>query len=304
MSKDNRDNYDKLFKTDERKSGEDQDFNTSVNLRLNESKTFKVTKRAMVEICNNLSKSSNEYHPETTYKILYDYISENEKLSRMLYSEISYYIFSLESEERGNFASNVEELLIFSLDTQNDFIRKADIESEKIDDCNKMIVKLYDHFQLALHQTENSKAVFSKGFFETKNDFSKAIKGFQKEYIAILSIFSAVVLAFSGGLTFSSSVLENVSEVSMYRLVFIALLIGFVLLNLFFGLFHYIRQILEIKNNYIPVIVLNIMFVFFMGLTFILWNCGVIEDRNERIPPEYPQQASESVNVDFNVSKN
>lgn len=58
----------------------------------------------------------------------------------------------------------------------------------------------------------------------------------QREYIAILGIFAAVVLAFTAGIAFSTSVLENISGVSIYRMAGITLLIGIVLTNILFGL--------------------------------------------------------------------
>ena len=40
----------------------------------------------------------------------------------------------------------------------------------------------------------------------------------QREYISILGIFAAVVLAFTGGIAFSTSVLKNINTVSVYRI--------------------------------------------------------------------------------------
>ena len=53
-------------------------------------------------------------------------------------------------------------------------------------------------------------------------------KGMEKEYISILGIFASIVLAFVGGLTFSTSVLANIDKASIYRLVIIACIIGIV----------------------------------------------------------------------------
>ncbi len=44
----------------------------------------------------------------------------------------------------------------------------------------------------------------------------------QKEYITILGIFAAIVLAFTGGIVFSSSVLENIDKPSIYRISLMA----------------------------------------------------------------------------------
>ena len=50
----------------------------------------------------------------------------------------------------------------------------------------------------------------------------------QKEYITILGIFAAIVLAFTGGIVFSSSVLENIDKPSIYRISLMAFIIGLV----------------------------------------------------------------------------
>ena len=88
--------------------------------------------------------------------------------------------------ERGIFATNLEKLLLYSLDDKNGVN----------DDCKKMIVKIYDHFQLALHQIENVNNIFANSIEEAKENLQKQIKGVEKEYISILGIFAAIVLAF------------------------------------------------------------------------------------------------------------
>ena len=65
----------------------------------------------------------------------------------------------------------------------------------------------------------------------------------QQETITILGIFSAVVLAFMGGMSFSSSVLESMYLSNVYKVSFICLLIGLVLVNLIYVLFTFIMHI-------------------------------------------------------------
>ena len=68
--------------------------------------------------------------------------------------------------ERGIFATNLEKLLLYSLDDKNGVN----------DDCKKMIVKIYDHFQLALHQIENVNNIFANSIEEAKENLQKQIK--------------------------------------------------------------------------------------------------------------------------------
>lgn len=60
--------------------------------------------------------------------------------------------------------------------------------------------------------------------------------------ITALTIFSAVTLSFSGGISFASSVFDNIGNVTPYRLVFIVSLVGFILFNTIFALLYIISK--------------------------------------------------------------
>ena len=70
-------------------------------------------------------------------------------------------------------------------------------------------------------------------------------KKMQNEYITILGIFAAIVLAFTGGMSFTSSVLENLYKSSIYRIIFVSLIIGCILFNLIWLLIDFIRNVNE-----------------------------------------------------------
>ena len=65
----------------------------------------------------------------------------------------------------------------------------------------------------------------------------------QSEYITILGIFASIVLAFTGGMTFSASVLENISSSSIYRIIVISLILGLILFNVIWLLIDFLRDI-------------------------------------------------------------
>lgn len=115
------------------------------------------------------------------------------------------------------------------------------------------------------------------------NDVKAKLSNSQKEYITILGIFAAVVLAFTGGIAFSTSVLNNIAQASIYRTVFITLLIGFVLINVLFGLFYYINSLVDKGRKIYPLFVSNIIIVILLFLTVIAWHFGWVENRNTRI---------------------
>ena len=205
----------------------------NTTMSLEQSKKFNNTKRKINGICKALSLNTQKYDPQKTV----ENISTN-KLDRILYSEISNYVYSLEMSERGIFATNLEKLLLYSLNDNN----------EVSEDCKKMIVKIYDHFQLALHQIENVNNIFANSIEEAKENLQKQIKGVEKEYITILGIFAAIVLAFVGGITFSTSVLQNISATSIFRLLLVVDFLAFVLINTIYILLKFIFAIND-KNT-------------------------------------------------------
>ena len=214
---------DNLFKTDDGRK----------KITASTPQELENSRRRIVGICNSLKTSSQEYKPEKTVISIKKYIDEPVKMERILYSEISNYIFSLEPNERGTFATNAEKLLSFSYS-----------DSACDSDCRRIIIKIYDHSQLALYQIENASNIVTAGIEDTKNNLQteliKEIKGMEKEYITILGIFAAIVLAFVGGITFSSSVLQHMACVSIFRLLIVIDFLGLVLINTIYLLMKFI----------------------------------------------------------------
>lgn len=61
--------------------------------------------------------------------------------------------------------------------------------------------------------------------------------------LTTLTVFSAVVLAFSGGITFEAGMLQGMADASSYRLVFTIALVGFVLFNTIFALLYLVGKL-------------------------------------------------------------
>lgn len=253
------DNLDVLLRTTD---------NTTMSLE--KSKKFKNTKRKINGICRALTIYTQKYDPQKTVESISAYITSTNKLDRILYSEISNYVYSLEMSERGIFATNLEKLLLYSLD-----------ENYSVsEDCKKMIVKIYDHFQLALHQIENVNNIFANSIEEAKENLQKQISGVEKEYISILGIFAAIVLAFVGGITFSTSVLQNISEISIFRLLLVIDFLAFVLINIIYILVKFIFTINDKNAKIFSIKTLNIAFLIIAIIIVISWilNANQISD--------------------------
>ncbi|NMA30282.1 MAG: hypothetical protein GX941_00475, partial [Candidatus Methanofastidiosa archaeon] len=119
-------------------------------------------------------------------------------------------------------------------------------------DVSPQINKLFDHVNLDIAriqymkkiemQTLESKEELSH-VLNSANELKQSVSSMQKEYITILGIFSSIVLAFVGGITFSSSVLENIANTSVYRTLTVVVFIGFVFLNMINILVQFIIRI-------------------------------------------------------------
>lgn len=249
------DRLDALLKTDDKST-----------VSLESSKKYINTKRKINGICKALSKETKDYDPAKTVENIQNYLDNKDKMERILYSEISSYVFAMDMNARGIFATNVEKLMIYALNANSEEISE---------DCCKMIVKIYDHFQLALNQTENVKMILGSSIEETKINLKNEIKGVEKEYISILGIFAAIVLAFVGGITFSSSVLQNIHSVSIYRLLIVIVLLAFVLVNVIWLLVKFIAEINDKGIKLFNIKLFNVVCILMAMAIVVAWALNV-----------------------------
>lgn len=178
-------------------------------------------------------------------------------------------------------------------------------------DIRDSINKLYDHVSLDIarlvfsdagdRETRNEAKIdevkretnslsdgimkAQKDLGETKEELKKTIdelRDSKKEYISILGIFSSVVLTFTAGIAFSTSVLQNIHQASVYRLVLGVLLIAFVLINVIFLLFHYVDKMVHGEDTKGLAFIkwIDLAMVIAMVIVVASWFFGVVEWRN------------------------
>ena len=145
-------------------------------------------------------------------------------------------------------------------------------------DVSKELKKLYDHVSLDIarmsyadagdYRISGKQTVQElqdkvdaltreiKEAHEKQEQLKKELANQQREYIAILGIFAAIVITFIGGLAFSTSVLNNIDKVSTVKLMLISLTIGLVLVHILFGLFLYLDRIVNSSYSYLKILML------------------------------------------------
>lgn len=192
---------------------------------IRQKQEYLISKEEMQKICSSLCFKSDEYDASKTVTILKNYINNDTKLDRMLYSEMFSRIYGMDEGVRGTFITNVESLLVYSLTLQE----------ENDCDCRKIIVKIFDHCQLANYQIENAVNIAKKSNEGVRDkiieEVHRDMKVIEREYITILGIFASIVLAFMGGISFSSATLNAMKDVSIFRLLLIVDLLAFILIN-------------------------------------------------------------------------
>lgn len=113
---------------------------------------------------------------------------------------------------------------------------------------------------------------------KTQEQMKKELNSQQREYVAILGIFAAVVITFIGGLAFTTSVLNNIDKAGTVKLMMIALTIGLVLVHIIFGLFHYVDRLVNGSCSYWKNFILLISSVIIMVLMFcIVYFCPYLK---------------------------
>ncbi len=142
-------------------------------------------------------------------------------------------------------------------------------KNEKLIDVSENIKKLFDHVNLDIARLnyQDSRLLqreivdeFNKKTSEANtkienleeniNNISNEVenaksemKSLQREYITILGIFAAIVMAFTGGLAFSTSVLQFMDTASIYRIVLVVDMLAVVLLAVINMLVGFIAKI-------------------------------------------------------------
>ena len=255
---------------------------------------------------------------ESSIKQLEDiyYIPDSKHSFRHFYSDIFSILTVIQEEDQpGSIETLGENLALL-----RSIYEPRQDESGNLIDISENLNKLFDHVSLDIAHLQYTKLISrqmtSKEELEnlqtrlnaesqvSKNLSSKAqeltdkaqelakeidktkekAENAQKEYIAILGIFAAVALTFTGGLAFSTSVFQNMHTSSIYRVTAMALIIGLVLVDSLYILFSCISYLVKNKHfDWEPFMIVNIAFMILLGIIFSAWKNGCVESRNNRI---------------------
>lgn len=129
------------------------------------------------------------------------------------------------------------------------------ISEEDIKNIKPQLEKLYDHINLECIRLQDSDdkiskiKEYSKNIDEKYKKLKEKLNKQQTQYITILGIFASIVLAFVGGLVFSTSVLANIDKASIYRLIFVMAFIALFFGNILLALFSFLSDLALVKSE-------------------------------------------------------
>ena len=268
----------------------------------------------LVTLAQSENLLSDKNARKDIYKELEDiYYSPDEDGFRHYYSDIFAQLFEIRSDESSSNGST--NILLDNLRFLNEHYKAINTDKNgKIIDVGKSINKLYDHVNLELarmayseigdyQMSEQGMTVIDlsekvSNLQKDADDIHRSLDKAQADYIAILGIFASVVLAFVGGMAFSTSVLENIKGVSIYRLLIVALVIGIVFVTVIFFMFYFVgvlaRQKLFNLKTCIPLGIVYLIFGILTSIVFIMWQNGTVELRDDEIRKHFESIESEA----------
>lgn len=191
-----------------------------------------------------LSKKGIRKEEIQSYLDDYVVVLYSERTFRHSYFKISAYLQSIEPE----MASGVSPI------GENLGLLENIITERKYDKVRRKILKLIDHCKLELSRFTYFEKAFWKSSVAKKelsqintyslnlNDRYEKLRDdldrSKSEQITILSIFAAIMLSVIGGLGFLDSTLEGINNASVFRLIGVCCICGFVIFNTTFMLIY------------------------------------------------------------------
>lgn len=183
--------------------------------------------------------------------------------SRHEYSEITRILFSVSADKdsREYICGYLKDMCEIAKDNKENSLKFVESLERISDHVNLENIRMVELTKIsaeankAFTEVNDVKARYSELEEKWQNINSEAEKVDQKlkkmdkdidnstsKSITILGIFSGIVMAFTGGLSFIASSLENMNEVSIYRLVLVIILLSMGIFNVIFMLMHTIGK--------------------------------------------------------------
>lgn len=206
--------------------------------------------RQMFEI---LKKDNQDFNTEDIEDFRVKISEYNNKYKRLLYSEISNIFFNCDEIEVGTVLSNLEELSDVSLNN---------MEQNKGDKTDFVILKIYDHINLAnqqmFHLKDSDSIIENKvntyleeNLSDLKNGMEENNRNMTTNLISLVGIFTALSFAVFGGITSFQSIFSNIKGVPLTKVMILGCIWSLAIVNVVFFLIYFMAKLTkrDIRTN-------------------------------------------------------
>ena len=261
----------------------------------NEYSFLETIQAETVNLAKSLNTPEQEFNIDDFEKLLDDYLT---KYSRILYSSFTAYIYRLKSEKKDKEIDNMSGNLVSIISSFN--------VEEKIEDRQKILLKLYDHISLATRQASTMEATKEKvdpyilkatetikSQLENLNQDMIAYKermradieaqkdSLMSQMIAIVAIFVGISFVMFGGMSLINDLFTHVDgqPVPLVELICLGCLIGIVMIVVMYCFIMFILSItrnkmLRAKKIFFKIVLKTCTILGMVScVMFIIWCC-------------------------------
>lgn len=261
----------------------------------NEYSFLETIQAETVNLAKSLNTPEQEFNIDDFEKLLDDYLT---KYSRILYSSFTAYIYRLKSEKKDKEIDNMSGNLVSIISSFN--------VEEKIEDRQKILLKLYDHISLATRQASTMEVTKEKvdpyilkatetikSQLENLNQDMIAYKermradieaqkdSLMSQMIAIVAIFVGISFVMFGGMLLINDLFTHVDgqPVPLVELICLGCLIGIVMIVVMYCFIMFILSItrnkmLRAKKIFFKIVLKTCTILGMVScVMFIIWCC-------------------------------
>ena len=261
----------------------------------NEYSFLETIQAETVNLAKSLNTPEQEFNIDDFEKLLDDYLT---KYSRILYSSFTAYIYRLKSEKKDKEIDNMSGNLVSIISSFN--------VEEKIEDRQKILLKLYDHISLATGQASTMEVTKEKvdpyilkatetikSQLENLNQDMIAYKermradieaqkdSLMSQMIAIVAIFVGISFVMFGGMSLINDLFTHVDgqPVPLVELICLGCLIGIVMIVVMYCFIMFILSItrnkmLRAKKIFFKIVLKTCTILGMVScVMFIIWCC-------------------------------
>lgn len=261
----------------------------------NEYSFLETIQAETVNLAKSLNTPEQEFNIDNFEKLLDDYLT---KYSRILYSSFTAYIYRLKSEKKDKEIDNMSGNLISIISSFN--------VEDKIEDRQKILLKLYDHISLATRQALTMEVTKEKvdpyilkatekikSQLENLNqdmivykermraDIEAQKDSLMSQMIAIVAIFVSISFVMFGGMSLINDLFTHVDgqPVPLVELICLGCLIGIVMIVVMYCFVMFILSItrnkmLRAKKIFFKIVLKTCTILGMVScVMFIIWCC-------------------------------